>query len=113
MYGAGIYAANMDSFKLDSSNFTNINYGGNGGAIYLSDTTKTRKSIPNSASWTISSWNFVGNSGDNGGAIYIENINYVLIQSSNFIRNTIKIGNETQTGGNGGAIYYYSSGITF
>ena len=45
--------------------------------------------------------------------IYIENINYVLIQSSNFIRNTIKIGNETQTGGNGGAIYYYSSGITF
>ena len=99
IYGTGIYATNMNSFSLASSNFTNINYGGNGGAIYLSDTTKTRKSIPDSASCTISSCYFVGNSGYNGGAIFIENIDYSIIQTSTFTNNTATINNDTQTGG--------------
>ena len=113
IYGTGIYATNMNSFSLASSNFTNINYGGNGGAIYLSDTTKTRKSIPDSASCTISSCYFVGNSGYNGGAIFIENIDYAIIQTSTFINNTVTINNEIQAGGYGGAIYYFSSGKIF
>ena len=113
IYGTGIYATNMNSFSLASSNFTNINYGGNGGAIYLSDTTKTRKSIPDSASCTISSCYFVGNSGYNGGAIFIENIDYSIIQTSTFTNNTATINNDTQTGGYGGAIYYFSYGKYF
>ena len=110
LYGTGIYGINMNSFSLATSNFTYINYGGNGWAIYLLDTTYTRKSIPVSASCTITSSYFVGNSGENGGAIFIENIDYAIIRDSIFINNTAMLNNQAQAGGYGGAIYYYSSG---
>lgn len=42
-YGSGIQASNMVLFKLTNSNFTGINYGGYGGAIYLETTLNSRK----------------------------------------------------------------------
>ena len=99
----------MEIFRLFSSNFTNINYGGNGGAIYLSDIAKTSNFVSNLTVCSIGSCYFVGNSGYNGGAIFIENIDYGIIFNSIFINNTATKSNEIQTSGNGGAIYYSSS----
>ena len=80
-YGSGMYVSNMNYFSLSSSSFTTLNYAGNGGAIYISDTTALRTSYTTSPIYTLTSCTFTSNSAYFGGALYIDYTKYTSIVS--------------------------------
>ena len=104
--GAAIHALNVDIFQIINSNFTNFHYARYGGAIYLS---KNNARINVSAEdFMIMQCIFSNNSAIQGGAIYLDYVDSVDILLSTFIQNSA-ISNDDGDG-NGGAIYYASSG---
>lgn len=107
-YGSAIYASNMDSFYLNSSCFTNIDFGGYGGVLYLA-VSLSPNAVLTSPAYIVKNWVFNSNSAYYGGVIYLHNINYILISSWRFINNSAVSIN--LDGGFGGAIYYFSSGL--
>ena len=109
-YGSGMYVSNMDSFSLSSSSFTSLNYAGNGGVIYISDTTASRTSYTTSPIYTLTSCTFTSNSAYFGGALYIDYTKYTSIVSWTFVSNSAVSSSSVSSSGSGGAIYYSSSG---
>ena len=107
--GGGIYASNSENFQIAASTFNNLNYGGKGGAIYLTATTSMKESsIPVQPVYTITSSTFNSNSAMYGGAIYADNVDYAQINSCTFSNN--KAVTYQTMGGDGGSVYYASSG---
>lgn len=108
-YGSSIYASNMDQFYLNDSSFTNINFGGYGGVLYLAMSLSQSVAL-DSPTYIIENWIFTSNSAYFGGVLYLHNINYILVSSWTFLNNSaVSI---DSNGGFGGAIYYYSSSLT-
>lgn len=68
-------------------------------------------SIPGTARYQLNSCTFTSNSAKFGGAAYISNPDYVQIQASTFSTNSAKA--VSSVGGNGGGVYYSSSGMNF
>ena len=108
-YGSAIYASNMDSFYLNDSSFSLINFGGYGGVLYLAESLSQSVAL-NSPAYTIENWLFDSNSANFGGVIYLHNINYILILSWIFTNNSAI--STLSSGGFGGAIYYFSSSLS-
>jgi predicted outer membrane repeat protein len=110
--GGFIYAANTDAFSIAASTFTDINFAERGGAIYISYLASLKGgSIPATPTFSISSSTFTNNVAIKGGAIYVDNVDHAQITTCTFIGNQA-ITESTITSGNGegGAIYYASSG---
>mmetsp|Transcript_42050 Transcript_42050/g.48770 ORF Transcript_42050/g.48770 Transcript_42050/m.48770 type:complete len:187 (-) Transcript_42050:1656-2216(-) len=80
-FGSAIYASNMDSFSITNANFTSLNYGGYGGAVYLTDSSTTRTAYASSPVYSITSCIFTSNSAYYGGAIYLDYVTYATITS--------------------------------
>ena len=92
----------------ETSNFTSLNYGTYGGAIYLLvlNTSNNKKLI--SPIYVFDSWNFESNSALFGGAVYLQEVEYASFKSWSF-KNNSAVSDLDFGGGTGGAIYYLSS----
>jgi predicted outer membrane repeat protein len=110
--GGAIYATNTDVFSIISSTFSNINFAELGGAIYMIYLASLKgDSVPDTARFSIASTTFTNNVAVKGGAIYVENVDYAQITSCTFTSNqAITQTSITDGNGEGGAIYYASSG---
>ena len=108
VFGAAIYASNLNIFTVKNSNFSDFNHGSVGGVIYISVSSTTRGAIPLNPIYSLESCSFKNNSAYKGGAIYIDYVEYALISSCSFIGNSASSSNSGE--GYGGAIYYSSSG---
>jgi predicted outer membrane repeat protein len=110
--GGSIHASNTESFSVSSSTFSNINFAKLGGAIYITYLASLKDgSIPATASFSIASTTFTSNAATKGGAIYVDNVDYAEIRSCTFTSNEANTETDfTDGNGEGGAIYYASSG---
>lgn len=112
--GGAIYAENTESFSLTDSEFSNFNYAEQGGAIFLSFLSALKGSaIPSMPTFVVSSCTFTSNSAVKGGAIYVDNVDYAQISSCTFTSNTAVTDSNIGKDGEGGAIYYGSSGKSY
>ena len=112
--GGAIYGLNLQSFTISDSSFTDISFAEYGGAIYISQLDSSKgTTIPSTPTYTINNCTFIGNSANTGGAIYIDNVDYTEINACTFTNNSAKDNDITLVDGDGGAIYYGSTGKKF
>ena len=103
--GGGIYTKKSDSFRLQSSTFTSINYAEYGGAVYIDSERKS--STPTTATHSFVNVTFTGNNAYCGGALYINEVNFVTISNTTFSQNSAT--GTSASDGKGGGLYYHSS----
>ena len=106
--GGAISASDLETFSIETSNFTELDHAIVGGAIYIVSQIQQRIKTPSNPIYNITGWNFIRNKAYEGGAIYIDYIDYAKIDSWVFDSNSAYLGNDGT--GNGGAIKYSSSG---
>ena len=106
--GGVIYAANVQGFIITNSHFEGMNIAIEGGVIYLARLSSSLEFTGGIfMEITVRNSTFLSNSASLGGAIYLNNEIYFNIESCVFDSNSAKQINGT--GGDGGAIYYYST----
>ena len=109
VFGGGIQVLNAKYFEIISSTFNSLNFAEKGGAIYVMALASAKDSnIPTDPVYKIFNCTFTSNSAMNGGAIYVDNVDYAQINSSTFTNN--KAVTYKSAGGDGGGLYYASSG---
>ena len=106
--GGVIYAINIQAFIIIDSHFEGMNIAIEGGVIYLARLSSSLEFTGGIfMEITVRNSTFLSNSARFGGAIYLNNELYFDIESCVFDSNSAKQINGT--GGDGGAIYYYST----
>jgi hypothetical protein len=80
--GGGIHASNLESFVIQTSTFTYLNYAKYGGAIYAVMTSTVKDdTIPDSSTHRIIGSTFTNNKAYSGGAVYVSEVDHFYLQN--------------------------------
>ena len=109
-FGGGIYALNMESFKLSSSNFESLTHSQKGGAIALEMTSTYKQTISSTeVVHEITNVNFISNQALQGGAMHVNGMKSLEISQTKFIYNLAIYNDVYADSGRGAALKFTGS----